>query len=100
MSQAVGSFIKIFALSMTDWTAIVTPWDCAYYMIIGNDDGSAMCRCSDDMNADTSYKMPPGGWFAYSCPAFYTKYRFKAGDTVTFLKATVPGTIATVEFYN
>ena len=69
-------------------------------MIVGNNDGSAMKRCSDNENEMTAYTMPPLGWFSYSCPAFYKQYRFKAGDIVTFLKATQAGTIVIVEFYN
>ena len=98
--SAVGSYIKQFPLSMDQWTPIVCPLNCAYYMIIGNTDGSAMERCSDSSDPTTAYQMPPLGWFSYQCTAFYQRYRFTVGNVVTYLKATQLGTIAIVEFYN
>lgn len=98
--KAVCSHITIFNLVTDDWTAIVAPCNCSYYMIIGNQNCSPMWRCSDTDDAKSFYQMQANGWFSFSIPALYKKFRFAQGDTVTFLKATVEGTIATVEFYN
>ena len=100
MSVSVGSQIAKFTLDVDNWTTIIAPLNCSYYMIIGNSDGSAMKRCSDSTDLNTCYTMPAGEWFSYSVPAFYKKWRFMQNDIVTILKATVPGTIVTVEFYN
>ena len=98
---AVGSQIARFQLSQTQWTPVVAPLACSYYMIIGNSDGSQMARGSDTEDPNTWYMMPAGGaWFAFDVPALYKRYRFNKGDSVTFLKATVPGTVAIVEFFN
>jgi hypothetical protein len=100
MSVAIGSQIKKFSLDHNNWVPILTPLNCSYYMIIGNSDGSAMSRCSDSDDPSTCYTIPAGGWFSYSVPAFYKKWRFMQGDVVTILKATVPGTVVIIEFYN
>jgi hypothetical protein len=84
----------------TEWTPIVAPCDCCNWMILGNQDFSAMRRCSDNEDAKTSYLMPLEGWFSFSIPALYKRYRYAKGDVVTFLKGTVEGTLVTVEFYN
>jgi len=98
---AVGSQIARFALAQDQWTPIVAPLQCSYYMIIGNNDGSEMGRCSNTEDQSTWYMMPAGGaWFAFDVPALYKRYRFNKGDIVTFLKATSPGTVAIVEFFN
>lgn len=97
--KAVGSYITSFDLNVDDWTPIVAAWSCSYYMIIGEQNGKPMWRCSDTDDAKSFYKMNTWGWFFYSLPALYQKFRFKKGDTVTFLKATVPGSVAIVEFY-
>ena len=98
--KAVCSHIVSFDLHKDTWTAITAPWACSYYMILCNNNASAMLRCSDTDDARTSYTMQPWGWFFYSLPALYKRYRFAQGDTVTFLKATQDGTTVTVEFYN
>jgi len=73
---------------------------CAYFLIIGNSDGSAMLRCTNTDDANSSYTMQPGGWFSFISPALYQRFRFTKGQTVALLKATQDGTIAIVEFYN
>jgi len=99
MSKSGGSHISQFPLTTTEWTAILAPIDCNYFLIIGNQDGSAMMRCSDDTDPTTAYTMPVNGWFSFLSPVFYRNYRFRHGDTVTFLKATSGTGPAIVEFY-
>lgn len=97
---SVGSQIAQFPLTTGNWTPITAPIACAYFLIIGNSDGSAMLRCTNTGDANTSYTMQPGGWFSYLSPALYQRFRFTKGQTVALLKATQEGTIAIVEFYN
>ncbi len=99
MAKAKGSQIAQFPLSTTQWTPIIAPIDCNYYLIIGNQDGSAMLRCSDDTDASTVYTMQTGGWFSFLSPVFSRNYRFKTGDVVTYVKATSGTGPAIVEFY-
>jgi len=98
--KAVASWITSYNLDKDKWMDVRAPWACSYYMIIGNNDGSPMWRCSDTDDGKSFYLMPSGGWFAYSSPVSpMKKYRFAQGDIVTFLRATKEGTIVTIEFF-
>lgn len=97
---SVGSQIVQFPLSPANWTPIIAPMPCAYFLILGNSDESAMLRCTDTSDATTSYVMKPGGWFSFTSPALYQRFRFTKGQIVAILKATQQGTIVSVEFYN
>ena len=100
MTKAVGSVIQEYYLSTTDWTAIIAPADCSYWMFLRTNNRTKIGRCSDDKDAGTCYWLDGYDWITFSCPALYKKFRFAKGDTVTFLKATAENTIAYFEFYN
>lgn len=98
--------IAKFPLSESAWTPINAPFDCSYFLIIGNEDNSGnridepMIRCSDENNVPaTQYTMKMDDWFGLVVPARFGAYRFIAGSPVTFLKATVSPQVAIVEFY-
>jgi hypothetical protein len=97
----INSAIRRFALSTTEWTPIVAPINCNYFLIIGSSDGSAMHRCSDPNNAESAYEIPPGGWYSMMAPTPSTGvawYRYRPGDAVTYLKATAGNPMVFVEF--
>jgi hypothetical protein len=89
----VNTAIRQFAISTSEWTPIVTPIDCSYFILIGNQDGSAMQRCSDPNDITTSYTMQAGGWYALNASGVGVTgwngkpARFPAGATVTYIKA-------------
>lgn len=98
------SRIQQFALSTASWTPVIAPINCSYYIIVGNQDGTAMLRCSDPNDPNSSYTMPAGGW--YSLLATGPVYpndpgntcRYKAGTVMTYLKALTGAGPAIVEF--
>lgn len=91
------SRIKQFPLTTTDWAPIVAPQDCNYYLIIGNQDGTVLLRCSDPADPTSAYTIRD--YFALVVPPVSSP-RFKAGDTVTYLKAQSGTGPAIVEFYS
>jgi hypothetical protein len=95
-----GSQIVQFQLHTDSWTPIIAPMPCAYFLINGNSDGSAMLRCTNTDDPASCYTMPPGGWFSFSSPALYQRFRFTKGQTVAILRATQAGTIVYLEFFN
>lgn len=95
----IASAIRKFALITTAYTPIIAPICCNYYLIIGNQDGSAMLRSSDGTDAN-SYEMPAGGWYSMMAPPMILAFqcRFQQGNIVTWLKAVAGVGPAIVEF--
>jgi hypothetical protein len=103
MPKVKSSWIRQFTLATDSWTPIITPMAANYFLIIGNQDGSAMERCSDTDDALTSYEIPAGGWFSLLAPVnpgtSNSRARYAAGEVVTYLKAKTGTGPAIVEFY-
>lgn len=103
MTAEPQSTIRTFGpLSVGAYTPIVTPYDCDYFEIIQTSDGSGMFRSSDGTDAN-GYQMVAGSWYALSLPSrFPSTYprgkRFKAGSTVTYVRALVGTPSVVVEF--
>jgi hypothetical protein len=62
------SFIVTLPITTADWTPVLAPLACNYFLIIGNVDGSAFLRCTDPTDANSSYQIPAGGWFSFLAP--------------------------------
>lgn len=94
------SAIRKFAITTTEYTGIVAPIDCDYFLIIGNVDGTAMIRSSDGTDAN-SYQIPAGGWYSMLAPPttfLGSAPRYRSGYTVTYIKATTGVGPVAVEF--
>jgi len=73
---------------------VIAPIPCSYFGILKSVSGSAMLRCSDQNDPTTSYQTEG---YALIAPR-HGPCRFKTGDTVGFLMATVASDTAIVEF--
>ena len=89
--------IRRFALSSTDWTAIVAPGACNHLMIINCDPQNAICRSSDPTNPEAWCDIAAGGGYSLFAPVEGPR-RFQAGDTVTYLKSYTGTPTIAVEF--
>ena len=79
--------IRRFTLSSTEYTPIVAPAACSYYVILGNEDGSPLYRSSDPDNEDCCYIMAAGIGYALVVPhQGAANKRFGEGEVVTYLK--------------
>ena len=96
MSESSSYQIRRFPIAADSWTPIVAPADCNYFFVT-NSDGTAMYECSDPENVETCCTVPAADWFSVSAPRF-GPVRFRAGDTVTYLKATTAVGPAIVKF--
>lgn len=79
---------------------MIAPINCNCYAILGTDGGTAIWRCSDDANAaETQHKLPAAESYALVISKHWlNEDRFRAGDTVTYLKADQGTETAIVEF--
>ena len=91
--------IRRFALTADGWTPVIAPVACNNYAILGTDGGAAIWRCSDDANDQTQHKLSSNESYALVIAKHWlNEDRFKAGDTVTYLKADQGTETAIVEF--
>ena len=98
------SAIRLFTISSSAYTPIVTPIDCNYYMIVQNVDGSALVRSSDGTDAN-SYTMGAGTWYSMTssiaAPVGSKSPmgpRYPAGSVVTYIKSKTGTGPVVVEF--
>ncbi|MGO9643014.1 MAG: hypothetical protein ACLP1Y_17110 [Candidatus Acidiferrales bacterium] len=93
-----------FPLTVGQWTSIVPPFDCSYYMIIGNEDSNGnrldipVLR-SSGQTAGTQYTMKQNDWIGVVVPARFGAYRYTQGMPVTYLQAIGEPCTAIVEFF-
>jgi hypothetical protein len=122
-----SSAIRNFPLSSSEYTPIIAPIACNYYIIIGNTSGDSMRRSSDGTEAN-SYLMAAGSWYSAMAPANKSTNqetapmqtsssrppglgqqkpvttgpqattRYRAGQPVTYLKASAGVGPVVVEF--
>ena len=88
--------IRRFAVDSSDWTAIVAPVPCSFYMVFA-EGGTQMMRSSDPTNAQAQYTMPPGAGYAIAASHERTR-RFNQGDTVTWIRTVGGSDVAIAEF--
>lgn len=88
--------IKQFSVGPSSWTPILTPINCAFYAIFCPNDGSIISRCSNPADPTTSHVFEDT-YYSFVVPPSFFKYRWQAGDTVTYLQASQSTTVA-VEF--
>lgn len=74
---------------------MVTPCACAHYAILGSSDGSFMLRSADPEDAEAWHKILG---YAMIAPVSNMRFRWLAGETVCWLKATSGSPSAIVEF--
>jgi hypothetical protein len=86
MAESCSYQIRRFDLNTDTYTPIVAPCDCNYFFVT-NSDGTKMLECSDTENQDSWCEVPANDWFSVSAPRT-GPVRFRAGEIVTYLKAT------------
>ena len=82
------SAIRTFNLQAGQWTPIVTPNQCNYFVVLGTSDGSPAYRCSNPDDATTQYLMPSFGTFSNFGISIYNSFRYQSGSTVTYMMGT------------
>jgi hypothetical protein len=88
--------IRRFALTTANYTPIITPIDCAYYVILSSTDpNEALLRSSDPNDSDAWHET---FGYAFIAPSNSSSPRWEAGSTVTWLKAKTGTPTAIVEF--
>jgi hypothetical protein len=99
------SQIVKFSLSTTQFTAIIAPFACSYYGILGNEDSNGnrinipMTRSSAPGTASAQYNMMQNESYGVVVPARFGAYRYAQGQAVTNLQAIGEACTAIVEFF-
>jgi len=89
--------IRRFPLQTDQWTPIVTPVDCSHFAILGNADGSPMLRSSDPQDQNAWHQLT-GSYAFIVAPPGGCRTRWRAGDTLGYLKSVAGTGPAIVEF--
>jgi hypothetical protein len=82
-------------LNADEYTPIIAPVDCAFYSLVCSSDYTVMMRSSDPTNQSAWHETKG---YAFTMAPTFRRNRWRAGETVTWLKASAGTPDAIVEF--